>query len=120
MRPVMTFSVLANVRGQLYLHVHLNSCTLAASPAFPSPPQPLDSPILLNLVHPYALLNLTGALDYVKSFRTFLGSQTPRGENAQIARDVFVDLVDCSGIDLSVLVPLLRESVPDAMNIGSE
>jgi len=48
-------------------------------------------------------------LKHVKSFRAFLGSLPAGGENSQIAKEVLVDLVDCSGIDLTGLITVLEE-----------
>lgn len=42
----------------------------------------------------------------------------PRGENAQIARDVLVDTIDSSGIDLQVLVPLFDEFMESAARLN--
>lgn len=70
----------------------------------------MDTPILLHLVHPRALDHLNSALTHVRRFRTHLGSLSARGENAQIAKDVLVDLVDCSGVDLGLLLEVLRDA----------
>lgn len=68
-------------------------------------------PILLNLAHPYATRNLFTILQHLKRFRTYLGSLSAGGENSRIARDVLVDLVDCSGVDFEALYPVLEEIV---------
>lgn len=70
-----------------------------------------EVPCLLHIVHPRALVNLKQALSNVRDFRSTLGSLTTRGENSQIAKDVLVDLVDCSGVDLNALNPLLDEFI---------
>jgi hypothetical protein len=69
---------------------------------------------LLHLVHPYALLNLHGVLNHIQQFRIYLGTLTASEVNAQIARDTLVDLVDCSGINLDLLQPLLLHLMEDA------
>ncbi|KII88403.1 hypothetical protein PLICRDRAFT_41563 [Plicaturopsis crispa FD-325 SS-3] len=63
----------------------------------------LDSPSLLHLSHVHALKGLHNALGHVKRFRAYLGAQSAKAENAQIAKDVLVDLVDYSGVDISAL-----------------
>jgi hypothetical protein len=52
---------------------------------------------------------LHSLLNHVKHFRGYLGSLSATAENVQIAKDVLVDLVDCSGIDLLKLEPLLMQ-----------
>lgn len=76
--------------------------------------------MLLHLVQPYALANLTAAIKHVKRFHGCLQALTPKQENAQIAKDVLVDLVDCSGIDLNALESLLTDLVQDAQAISGE
>ncbi|KAF5381080.1 hypothetical protein D9615_004015 [Tricholomella constricta] len=74
---------------------------------------PLDVPVLLHLGHPFALKIFMTALSHVQRCRAYVGSLSARGENAQIARDVLVDLVDSSGVDFAALktalVPTLEE-----------
>jgi len=41
-------------------------------------------------------------------------------ENSQIAKSVLVDLIDCSGVDLNALEPLLSDLLVEAMNFGVE
>ncbi|KAK0463953.1 uncharacterized protein EV420DRAFT_1264492 [Desarmillaria tabescens] len=79
-----------------------------------------EVPCLLHIVHPRALVNLKQALSNVRSFRSSLGSITARGENSQIAKDVLVDLVDCSGVDLNALDPLLDEFILKSKDIEVE
>jgi len=80
----------------------------------------LDAPTLLHLGHPYALANLRSVLTHVMNFRQLLGGLSVRGENAQIARNVLVDLVDCSGLNLSSLNSLLAECLRDAQSLSAE
>jgi len=75
--------------------------------------------ILLHLIHPSGLTTLHSLLTHVKRFRSYLGSLSTTAENAQIAKDVLVDLVDCSGIDLLKLEPLLTEFVPVVQALDS-
>jgi hypothetical protein len=86
-----------------------------ASPIFGTYlPFSTNSPTLLHLVQPYALANLHDILSHIKQFRTFLGTLTASEVNAQIARDTLIDLVDCSGVNLDLLQPLLLELMEDA------
>lgn len=48
-------------------------------------------------------------MGYIKRFRDHVASLTAKGENAQIARDVLLDVVDCSGIDLEQLGTVFGE-----------
>lgn len=79
----------------------------------------LDTSILLHLTHPFALQNICVALGHVKQYRAYLGSLSARGENAQIARDVLVDLIDSSGVDFTALVTLLSTTVQNAQALNS-
>lgn len=91
-----------------------------ASPVYGLGVTKLDAPTLLHLGHPYALANLRSLLAHVKSFRQLLGGLSVRGENAQIARNVLVDLVDCSGLNLSSLDSLLAECLRDAQSLSGK
>lgn len=84
------------------------------------PVSPLESPILLHLSHPLALLQFSSALAQMNQFRGYLGSLSARGENAQIARDVLIDLVDNSGIDFGALVLLLSECLEGCQLLDSK
>lgn len=79
---------------------------------------PFGSPIFLHLAHPYAVRCLLVALTYVKGFRDFLSGLSPRGESAQIAKDVLLDSVDSSGIDLNALIPILEGTLESATKLG--
>ncbi|KAG7092557.1 hypothetical protein E1B28_008906 [Marasmius oreades] len=67
------------------------------------------SPTLLMLLHPHALQTLLEAVANVKQVRQRLELLTPRSENSQIARDAFIDQVDCSSINLTGLLPILKD-----------
>ena len=82
--------------------------------------QTLSSPILLHLAHPFTLQNFITALKHVKEFRGFLGSLPAGGENSQIAKEVLVDLVDCSGIDLTGLISALEEVLERVQSLDRE
>lgn len=82
--------------------------------------QTLNSPILLHLAHPFTLQNFISALKHVKEFRAFLGSLPAGGENSQIAKEVLVDLVDCSGVDLTGLISALEEVLERVQRLDRE
>lgn len=65
--------------------------------------------MLLHLVHPFALRNLQEAVTHVKRFRDELDPLPPKGENSQIAKDILMDTVDSSGINLTALLSVLEE-----------
>lgn len=65
--------------------------------------------MFVHLVHPYSLWRIRMILGYVKRFRDHIASLTPTGENAQIAKEVLLDVVDCSGIELDRLDTVLGE-----------
>ncbi|CDO73540.1 hypothetical protein BN946_scf185014.g10 [Trametes cinnabarina] len=75
---------------------------------------PLDNPIFLLLTHPYALSRLHNALVHIKRFRDHVGKLAAKGENSQIAKDVLMDITDCSGLDLQPLGPLLSGILQDS------
>ncbi|KAJ3989410.1 hypothetical protein F5890DRAFT_1251657 [Lentinula detonsa] len=63
----------------------------------------LDHPIFLHLVHPKALRNLRTALGHVNQFRKYLTRLTPSTENSQLSKEVLIDLVEYSGVDIQGL-----------------
>ncbi|KAJ7095311.1 hypothetical protein B0H15DRAFT_967571, partial [Mycena belliarum] len=75
---------------------------------------------LLHLAHPYALSNIQAAVSNVIRFKNKIGSLSASEENSQIAKNVLVDLIDCSGVDLSALEPLLSELLVEAKKFGVE
>ncbi|KAH9951450.1 hypothetical protein B0H21DRAFT_719063 [Amylocystis lapponica] len=79
-----------------------------ASSAVPA----LDSPVFLHLA--------ANGGAHVKRFRDYIGTLSPRGENAQMAKDVLLDVVDCSGVDLDVLGRLLGEALQEAKSANPE
>lgn len=81
------------------------------TPEEPSPGWEI-SPILLHLIHPFALQNLTTALKHVKRYHQFLKSVSARVEKSQIAKDLLVDMIDCSGLNLTELETILDASIP--------
>ena len=89
----------------------------AASPAFEVGSPILETPTLLHIGHPYALANLHTILTHIKNLRSFVGQLSARGENAQIARDVLVELVDFSGFDIDALCVFLAECIQVANDI---
>ncbi|KAH7889366.1 hypothetical protein F5I97DRAFT_1993976, partial [Phlebopus sp. FC_14] len=81
---------------------------------------PFDSPILLHLIHPLTLGNLIGVTIHVNRFYQTISSLSAKGENAQIARDILLDLVTCSGLNLKELEAIFKSAVPDVRAIPGE
>ncbi|KAG0707666.1 hypothetical protein DFH29DRAFT_592452 [Suillus ampliporus] len=79
-----------------------------------------DAPILLHLVHPLALTNLTTVVFHVNRLHQYLASMTAKRENSQFARDIMLDLVSSSGLDLRVLEDILSTAIPEASAIPTE
>jgi hypothetical protein len=81
---------------------------------------PTTSPLLICFVHHAALTILQRAIGHVKRFRLYLGSQTASVENAQIAKDILIDTVDFSGVDLPKLESILGEAINDSKDINCQ
>ncbi|KAG1754658.1 hypothetical protein EDB19DRAFT_1667565 [Suillus lakei] len=81
---------------------------------------PLATPILLHLVHPLALTNLRAVVFHVNCFHQYLASMTAKRENSQFARDIMLDLVSSSGLDLKALDDVLSAAIPEASAIPVE
>ncbi|KAG6866975.1 hypothetical protein C0991_003891 [Blastosporella zonata] len=77
----------------------------------------LDAPVLLHVVHPFALHTFITALSHVQKFCAYIKSLTARVESAQIARDVVVDLVSNSGIDFPALIIALERTRQDVLGL---
>ncbi|THH26462.1 hypothetical protein EUX98_g7717 [Antrodiella citrinella] len=75
----------------------------------PLPTMPAASPILIHAIHPYFFKHMLTAIRHVKRFRDHIGRLSAKGENTQIAKDVLMDAIDCSGIHLDAMIPLLTE-----------
>lgn len=73
---------------------------------------------MLHLLHPYALRNLHTAVGHVKRLRDALNPLPPKGENSQIAKDILMDTVDSSGVDINVFLNLLQ-SFKGAVKLSS-
>jgi len=78
---------------------------------------PFDSPILLHLTHPWILKNLIGVIMHVNRFYHSLSALTPKGENSQIARDILMDVINYSGLDLRGIEEILRGTMSDVRSI---
>ncbi|RDB21136.1 hypothetical protein Hypma_011673 [Hypsizygus marmoreus] len=101
------------------------SCDVRAHGTEPQPPSagtstPLNAPILLFLGHPFAFQNFGTALGHVTRYRAYLGSLSAKGEVAQIARDVLIDLVDSSGVDFAALGTLLVSLVQECQALDGD
>jgi len=111
----------SDVSGTAPSHQFSNNLFGSGSPSSSeSKTRALDSPTLLHLIQPFALTNLHGALGHVKRLRKQLGALSAKGETAQIAKDILIDLVDCSGIDLNALESIFVESMPEAKALGTD
>ncbi|CCM04604.1 uncharacterized protein FIBRA_06786 [Fibroporia radiculosa] len=75
------------------------------------------SPLFMHLVHPYALQKVLSLLAHVKRFRDFIAVTPAKGENAQIAKDVLLDVFSCSGVHLSQLNHALDEVMQDLRSL---
>lgn len=75
---------------------------------------------MLHLVQPYALGCLCQALQHVVLLYDCLRVKRAKEENTQIAKDVFLDLIERSGINLKGLVSLLSKSLQDSASISCE
>ncbi|KAJ7285752.1 hypothetical protein C8J57DRAFT_1285700 [Mycena rebaudengoi] len=90
--------------------------SVPSSPAFESQ----SASIVLLLAHPHALKNLHTALSHVTSFRSKIGSLSPSEENSQMAKSILVDLIDCSGVDLNALEPVLSDLLAETKRFSVE
>ncbi|KAF8212153.1 hypothetical protein K438DRAFT_1806059 [Mycena galopus ATCC 62051] len=88
----------------------------SSSPVFQTP----ASSVLLHLAHPYALRNLHAAVSSVARFKNNIGSLSASEENSHIAKNVLVDLIDCSGVDFKGLEPVLADLLTEAKKFGVE
>ncbi|KAL5535488.1 hypothetical protein ACEPAF_3582 [Sanghuangporus sanghuang] len=74
---------------------------------------------LLHLVHPYMLGTLHRFVQHVRRFRGFLGSKMRAEEHLQVAREILIDCVDSSPVDLEALDKVLSEIKSEVkMNAG--
>ena len=101
----------------------LGPITSSLSPHFfihLAPEEPLNSTVFLHLVHPFALQEFSVLVTHIKQYRAYLGSLTPKGQNAQIAKDILIDVVDNSGIDFAALEALLTVSRTEVQILDSQ
>lgn len=66
------------------------------------------------------LPNLIGMIMHVNRFYHSLGALTPKGENSQFARDILMDAIGCSGLDLRGIEEILKGTVPDVRTIPGQ
>lgn len=57
---------------------------------------------------------------HVNRFYHSLSALTPKGENSQIARDILMDVIGCSGLDLKGIEDILKGTMPDVRSIPGE
>lgn len=77
-------------------------------------------PSLLYLAHPYALQNLKELLTHVNTFRQVLNKKPAGGENSQMAKDVLIDLVNCSGLKLDALITSMSECIEESQVLSGK
>ncbi|KAF8505103.1 hypothetical protein JB92DRAFT_763883 [Gautieria morchelliformis] len=58
-------------------------------------------PSLIHIIHPYALDNLIGAISHLNSFHAYLDTLLPSKLKAGIAKEVALDVINCSSLNLS-------------------
>ncbi|KAJ7343408.1 hypothetical protein DFH08DRAFT_962517 [Mycena albidolilacea] len=88
----------------------------SSSPIFQTP----ASSVLLHLAHPSALKSLHATVSSIARFKNNIGSLSASEENSQIAKSVLTDLIDCAGVDLDALEPVLAELLVEAKKFGVE
>ena len=65
--------------------------------------------MLLHLVHPYALRNLSTAIAHIRRFQEQVNQAHPKTDNALLSKEALMDVIDSSGVILTGLTPLLDE-----------
>ena len=65
-------------------------------------------------------MNLHRVLGHVKKLRIFIGDLSASAEHAQLAKDIFVDSIDCSGINLQSLETILAEQIRECKDISGQ
>ncbi|KAJ7063374.1 hypothetical protein C8F01DRAFT_1132759 [Mycena amicta] len=76
--------------------------------------------IMLHVAHPIALRNLHMAVAHVNKLRNKIASLSASEESSHLAKSVLVDLIQCSGVDLKALEPLLAEFMEGANKFNAE
>lgn len=87
-------------------------------------PDPLESELkkaanadtyynLLHLIHPFSLECLINLTRHVAKLRLFLTMISAKSEKAQMSKEMLLDIVDTSGINLEVVVKSLMEARAD-------
>ncbi|THH09465.1 hypothetical protein EW145_g1983 [Phellinidium pouzarii] len=86
----------------------------------PLKPSPIDlNCSLTHLIHPYTLDNLYCFLQHVRRFRAYLGAIAKQDEHHQMAKEMLIDIVDSSGIDLEALDRVLSD-IRDEVKANAE
>ncbi|TFY83710.1 hypothetical protein EWM64_g293 [Hericium alpestre] len=70
-------------------------------------------PVFLHLLHPLAFRHLMSSLVAVKRFHDYLKRLNASAENAQIAKNVLLDTVQCSGLKMKELESSLLSVAED-------
>lgn len=116
LEPVDDADILT-LEGMLLSTVHAHRHGSPTSESKRPLSSPFESPILLHLTHPFALTNLTGVIMHVNRFHHSLSALTPKGENSQIARNILMDVIGCSGLDLRGIEEIFKSAIADARSI---
>ncbi|KZP19504.1 hypothetical protein FIBSPDRAFT_955383 [Athelia psychrophila] len=80
----------------------------------------LQTPMLLHLAHPLALKSLSNVLTHIKNLHTFMVSLPAGAEGPRIAKDVLMNIVACSGFDLTALCTFLAGCVEESTSFPVE
>lgn len=91
--------------------------SLIGTPASGSQVSSLADPIFLLICHPMPFALVQTTLSHICGLRACLHSRTPSAEKAQIAKDILLDLVDCSGLDLLGIQTALGELTPELQKL---
>ncbi|KAA1471094.1 hypothetical protein DENSPDRAFT_837020 [Dentipellis sp. KUC8613] len=77
-------------------------------------------PIFLHLLHPHAFRQLRVAVGAVGRFYEYVKKLNPSVENAQMAKGILVDFVDCSGLNLKELETAMVAAADDVVLLNGE
>lgn len=102
-------SGVSNLSYKFSRDIHCVAITMLDSPIKDTNLRSLDYPVFMHLVHIQALRNLRIALGHVNRFCKYLTGLTPRTENSHLSKEVLLDLVDYSGIDIPGLDKIFQE-----------
>ena len=81
---------------------------------------PLLNPTLLHLIHPISLNKLISFVGHIRRLRDFVAGLNPSAENSRLAKDVLLDVIDNSGVDLNHIELMLADLLRAAGSMSSE